>query len=265
MKTKLLSLIFTTVLLSSISFAQTKVWDFGNDTTNWPLSAGIGNNPIVVDNLGLYPIATNTNFGAVTANTYTFAADGFSSVKRFQLNGGGGAAVGTYLPTQRYLFFDVSGPCTVKVWFRTSSAGARSLFITNGSTLIATAGTDATGASGDPFILTGSVTAAGRIYVYGDQAQNLYKMTVTGATVATSLGTTDFQSESTVNVFSNGNQISIGNVLSSTEVKVYNMNGALVKSLNTDADTSFELLSAGVYIVNVSSAEGQKAVKVAIK
>lgn len=265
MKTKLLSLIFTMVLTSSITNAQTKTWDFGNDTTNWPLSSGIGSSELIVDNLGLFPIPTNANFGAVTENNYTFAADGFTAVKRFQLNGGGSPAAGTYLPTQRYLYFTASGACTVKIWFRTGGSGSRNLFITDGTNLIATAGSST---SGDGIILTGSVSAAqaaaGKIYIYGDQASNLYKMTVTGATVTT-LNVNDFKAGSSVNIFCKGNQVHISNVISNTQVDVYSLTGALVKSFKTDADTSFDSLNTGIYIVNVTSAEGKKAVKIAIR
>jgi len=266
MKTKLLSLIFAMVLTSSITNAQTKTWNFGNDTTTWPQGAGIGSNELVIDNLGLFPTPTNTNFGAVTANAYTFTADGFTAVNRFQLNGGGSPAAGTYLPTQRYLYFTASGACTVKVWFRTGGSGARNIFITDGTNLIATAGSST---SGDAFILTGNVTAAqaaaGKIYIYGDQASNLYKITVTGATVTTTLGINDLKAGSAVNVFSNGKQVHISNVISNTQVDVYSMTGALVKSFKIDADTSFDSLNPGFYIVNVQSEEGRKAVKVVMQ
>lgn len=269
MKTKLLSLTLMTMLFSSITIAQTKTWDFGNDATTWPLSAGIGNDPMVVDNLGLYPIATNTNFGAVNASAYTFVADGFSSTRRFQTNGGGSPSSGTYLPTQRYLYFNATGACTVKVWFRTGSAGARKVYITDGTSLIASAGADATGASGDPFILTGAVTAAqataGKIYIYGDGAVNMYKITVTGATVNTpSLANTDFQT-SQVKVYSTGSQIYLANITSKTKAEVYTITGALVNSVSTEADTNFSVPTAGVYIVNVSSAEGKKSVKLVVQ
>ncbi|MFN3754679.1 T9SS type A sorting domain-containing protein [Flavobacterium sp.] len=264
MKTKLLSLILITVLFTSISNAQTKVWDFGNDTTTWPLSSGIGINPMVVDNLGLYPIPTNTNFGAVTANSSTFP-DGFTSVNRFQMNGAGYPS-GPFqaMPTQRYLFVDVSGACTIKVWFRPGSNGAvRTMYVTNGTVAIGQESSN-TGANLDPTILTAAVPSAGRYYIYGDTACNLYKVSVVGATVNTTLSNNDFQ-QSLVNVFSNGKQISVSNVISNTQVDVYSITGALVKSFNTTSDTSFDFYTAGLYIVNVKSAEGQKSVKVAIQ
>lgn len=266
MKTKLLSLLLTTVLFTGSINAQTKTWDLGNDTTHWPLTAGIGSSEMVVDNLGLFPTTSNTNFGAVNASPYTFTAlDGFSAANRWQLNGGGSAAAGTFLPTQRYLYFTATGACTVKVWFRTGGSGARNMLITDGTSLIATAGSST---SGDAFILTGNVTAAqaaaGKIYIYGDTANNLYKITVTGATVNTTLATQSFN-QSKLNVVAANKQVNISNVTSNTEVNVYNMTGALVKTLKIDADTTFDLPNSGLYVVNVKSAEGEKSVKVAIK
>ncbi len=266
MKTKLLSLSLIMVLFSSISNAQTKTWDFGNNTTTWPLSSGIGSEEIIVDNLGLYPIATNTNFGAVTANNATFT-DGFTATQRFQMNGGGSAPAGTFMPVQRFLHFNVSGACTVKVWFKTGSGGAtRTIFVTNGSALVGSA-TSNSGGNTDAAIVTASYTGgAGKLYIYGDSACNLYKVEVTGATVtAATLGTDDFKAGSTVKVYSTGKQIYVSNVLSDTQVDVYSMTGALVKSIKTNSDTNFDFLNAGVYIVKVKSVEGEKSVKVAIQ
>ncbi len=76
----------------------------------------------------------------------------------------------------------------------------------------------------------------------------------------TSLGTDDFQSSSSVNVFANSDNITISNVKSNTKVLVYSLNGALVKSLVTDTDTNFNL-NAGVWIIVVKAADGQKVVK----
>lgn len=262
MKKKLLLL--SLVVFATISSAQTKVWDFGNDTTTWPLSAGIGSSEMVVDNLGLFPIPTNTNFGAVTANSYTFTADGFTAVNRFQLNGGGSAGT-SFLPTQRYLYFTATGACTVKIWFRTGGSGSRNMFITDGTSLIATAGSST---SGDGIILTGNVSAAqaaaGKIYIYADQSCNLYKLEVTGATVNTTLSSDSFQSELKADVFTSNNQVAVSNITEATEINVYSITGQLVKSLNTTTDVNFELNTSGFYIVNMKSSEGQKSVKIAL-
>lgn len=270
MKKKLLLLILP-VLFTALSInAQTKVWDFGNDTTNWPLSAGIGNNEIVKDQLGLFPIASNTNFGAVTASGATFT-DGFTSVNRFQLNGGGGGTLGNLLPTQRYVYFTVDGACTVKVWFKTGSNGsARTVLCTNGSELLGS-GTSIGGITPvDLVIFTANVSTAqaavGKIYIYGDtQSSNLYKIEVTGANVTTpALSTSSFQKELDITVYAKYNKIFLSNIKSSTKVNVYNVLGALVKSAQADADTSLDI-NSGVYIVNAKSADGEKSVKVIVQ
>ena len=264
MKTKLLFTTLLMVLFTSVTNAQSKTWNFGNDTATWPLGAGIGNNPVVVDNLGLYPIATNTNFGAVTANTASFS-DGFTAVNRFQMNGGGYPS-GAFqaMPTQRFLFMDVSGACTVTVWFKTGSNGAvRTMYVSDGTAAVGSAATN-TGANADLVILTANYTgAAGRLYIYGDTACNLYKVTVTGATVNTTLANDTFQ-KSLTNVFSNGKQVFVSNVTSETQVNVYTMTGSLVKSVTATSDINFEL-NQGFYIVNVKSEQGEKSTKVVVE
>ncbi|UPQ78836.1 T9SS type A sorting domain-containing protein [Flavobacterium azooxidireducens] len=260
MRKKLLSFVLPILFFGTIVNAQTKIWDFGNDTATWPLSGGIGNTPMVVDNLGLFPLpAGNINFGAITGNNATFP-DGYTATQRFQMNGAG-YPTGPFqvMPTQRYLFIDVSGACTVKVWFRPGSAdAARTIYVTNGTTVIGQA-TSAT-SGGDQTILTAAVPATGRYYIYGDTACNLYKVEVTGATVNTSLSLENLN-KLTTNVFGAGNQVYVQNVVSNTEVKVYGITGALVKSFNTTSDVNFEL-NKGLYIVNVKSEEGEKSVKV---
>jgi hypothetical protein len=264
MKRKLLYSILTTVLFAGAMSAQTKTWDFGNDTTTWPLTTGIGSNEIVVDNLGLFPIATNTNFGAVNASGATFS-DGYTAVNRFQLNGAGFPS-GPILtmPTQRYLFIDVSGACTVKVWFKTGSNGsARTMYVSNGTTIVGSESTN-TGSNVDLAILTANYTgSAGRLYIYGGAACNLYKVEVTGATVNTTLSNDSFNSEISANVFTNGSQVSIANLVSETTVNVYSINGQLVKTLLTSTDVDFEL-NQGIYIVNLESTEGKKSIKLIV-
>jgi hypothetical protein len=270
MKKKLLLLILPMLFTALSVNAQTKVWDFGNDIVTWPLSAGIGSNEIVKDQLGLFPIATNTNFGAITASAATFT-DGYTAVNRFQLNGGGGGTAGNLLPTQRYLYFTVDGACTVKVWFKTGSNGsARTVLCTNGTTLLGS-GTSIGGATPvDLVIFTATISAAqaavGKIYIYGDTtANNIYKVEVTGANVTTpALATQNFQKELDITVYTKQNKIFLSNLKSTTQVNVYNVLGALVKTAQVDADTSLDV-NSGVYIVNAKSADGEKSVKVIVQ
>jgi hypothetical protein len=272
MKKKLLLLILP-MLFAAISVnAQTKTWDFGNDTTKWPLTAGIGSNEMVVDQLGLFPISTNTNFGAITASGASFT-DGYTAVNRFQLNGGGGGTAGNLLPIQRYIYFTVDGACTVKVWFKTGSNGsARTVLCTNGTTLLGS-GTSVSSLPGpavDLVIFTANISAAqaavGKIYIYGDTtSSNLYKVEVTGANVTTpALATKNFQKELDVTVYAKNSKIFLSSVKSSTKVNVYNVLGALVKTAQFDADSSLDI-NSGIYIVNAKSTDGEKSVKVIVK
>lgn len=267
MRTKLLSAALTMMLFTGITTAQTKTWDFGNDTTTWPLGAGIGNDEIIIDFLGLHPIATNTNFGAVTANNATFT-DGFTAVQRFQMNGGGSPTEGTKMPTQRYLFIDVDSDCDVKVWFKTGSNDAtRTIFVTDGVDVMGS-GTTNDGTNLNDAIFTAHYSSAtgGRLYIYGDAACNLYKVSVSGANVTT--GATsgiDSNIYSTANVFAAGKQVFVSNVKSKTQVDVYTVVGALVRSFETSEDTSFDSLTTGMYIVTVKSEEGQKSVKLVVQ
>lgn len=268
-------MLFTALSLN----AQTTVWDFGNSTSSingaasissWPVTTGIGSTEIVVDKLGLFPIATNTNFGAVNASAASFT-DGYTAVNRFQVNGGGGGTAGNLLPTQRYVYFTVSGACTVKVWFKTGSNGsARTVLCTNGTTLLGS-GTSIGGASPvDLVIFTATISAVqaavGKIYIYGDTASsNLYKIEVTGASVTTpTLANKSFQKELDITIYTKQNKIFLSNLKSKTQVNVYNVLGALVKTAQVDADTVLDI-NSGVYVVNAKSAEGEKSIKVIVQ
>jgi pectin methylesterase-like acyl-CoA thioesterase len=77
---------------------------------------------------------------------------------------------------------------------------------------------------------------------------------------ADALANTTFQSSTTVNAFANKNKIEITNVKSTTTVNVYNITGALIKSFETNSDTSFNM-NAGLWIVSVKNNDGQKTFK----
>jgi hypothetical protein len=74
------------------------------------------------------------------------------------------------------------------------------------------------------------------------------------------LGTNKYQVNSSVNAYAYKNNIVVSNVKSKTKVLVYGINGALVKSFETNADTNFDL-KAGVWIIVLKAADGQKSVK----
>lgn len=290
---KTLLLLISSMLFSTAINAQNTVWDFGLGTTTLNSGTPVSNTWLLADNTGVPstdPVTTiqksllnftghttsGTLFGIFATSSKTFS-DGYGPTTNgsCKTGGGGGAVAGTYLPLVRYFSFNVSGACTVKVWIRHGSASGvdRNVYITNGTALLGTGSVVNTTQIGSPAadnplsntIATGTVTSAGPVYIYGDNALYVYKIEVSGATVNTpSLANNNFQQESSVSVFSNGKQVNVANVTSETQVNVYNMTGALVKSFATSTDQNFDL-NSGFYIVNVKSAEGQKSVKVLVK
>lgn len=158
-----------------------KVWDFGNDAVTWPTSTGIGTTSIVVDNLGLFPISSSTNFGAVNNNSQTFS-DGFVATRRFQMNGPGYPGAFQVLPTQRYLYMGVSGSCTIKLWFITGFNGvSRTMYVTDGVNVLGSQSSSIGNAILEVNYTGGPTT----LYIYGSAACNLYKLEVCGALVST--------------------------------------------------------------------------------
>lgn len=270
------SLLFAaaSMLFSAISLnAQTTTWDFSNDATNWPLSAGIGTSPVVKQGLGLFPITTNTNFAAVTNSSQVSFSDGYVATgNRLQTNGGGAVTAGTYKPTQRYFFIETSGPVTFKAWYKAGSAGSvRTAFVSDGNqTLYGSAATSPAATPADTAILTVNIPTAGTFYVYTDTAINFYKMEVSGANVITTLNSNQLATSETgagkvtANIFASGDKVYLSNITGNTKVNVYTANGALVKTLDTKSDLNFAL-KTGMYIVNIQTEKGVKSQKVLVK
>lgn len=239
-----------------------KTWDFGNDTVHWPLNSGTGVADKTIDELGLYGKADGSilNMGAITAAAYTFS-DGYAGANRLQLNGSGYTSSTGFvtLPTQRYLYFDVAGKADVTVWFRSgSNSSSRTVYVTNGAAVLAQATTDAAGTG---VIFTAHKTTAGteRIYIYGDSACNIYKITVNGATMATGSS-----AKNATKIFASGSEVYVSGITAPTRVSVYSINGTLVKNMDSKSDVSFHL-SSGVYLINTQSDKGINAQKVVVK
>ena len=74
------------------------------------------------------------------------------------------------------------------------------------------------------------------------------------------LGTDEVASVVSTNVRAVDNRIYVSNVKTATEVNIYSITGALVKSFKTNEDTNFEFKS-GLWIATVKTEEGQKSVK----
>ncbi|MFG6687287.1 T9SS type A sorting domain-containing protein [Mariniflexile sp. HNIBRBA6329] len=61
-----------------------------------------------------------------------------------------------------------------------------------------------------------------------------------------------------------GNRIYVSNVKSTSEINIYSITGALVKSFKTNEDTNFSFQS-GLYIATIKTFEGAKSVKLLMK
>lgn len=255
-------------VLSSVTYANAqKVWDFTNDTTNWTTSTAGYTANTVKDNLGIYPgvTITTTPIGGIIPATVTFS-DGFAATRYFRM--GQASVFAGNKPTERYLYFTPAAAGTIKIWFTSGGGGSRSVKVTDGTTEI---GSASSANSTTPAILEVPFTqTSGTIYIYTSVGTgvNIFKIQVTGATGTTpligTLGTDDFDTESAAVVFSSGKEVFVSNVKSSTQIDVFSLTGALVKSFQTDTDVSFGL-NTGLYVVKAKSAEGQKSTKIVVR
>jgi len=118
--------------------------------------------------------------------------------------------------------------------------------------------------SGQLYEIHITADVAGKYTIYDSQFKlslyRAYRGNVTNAL----LGNKSFQKELDVTVFAKDSKIFLSNIKSSTKVEVYNVLGSLIKSAQTDADTSLDI-NSGVYIVKAKSAEGEKSVKVIVQ
>lgn len=254
-KTLLVS--FLSIFSFALVHAQTTTWDFGTDAESWPLTTGYSNG--VYHNLGLYACAPDAetkveNLGATTANSSTWG-DGYKSTNRFQLNGAGyGAVTGFVLtPTQRFVYFDVNGDSDVKIWFRGgNSSSDRTIYLTDGTNVVK----QEESLKGVVSILEGSYRGtATRLYIYGDAACNLYKITATNVGI-----TTEYTSGIDQITFSDDLYIDQNNLINNTglSAEIYSVSGIRLLSSSV-ASLSLNELPKGIYIVRVAG------IKAAIK
>jgi len=258
MKQKLLFIIFPVLLFAATLQAQNHVWDF----STWPDNATALTVDTTYDGLTQVP-GGGSSFGIVEANSSTWfvgTANEYISTKRWKPGGNSGIDPSggvDFMPTRRYLTFPVSGPISIKLWFRQSGTSIpRDLWVTDGTAEV----THFTGIDGDTspqYIEANYTGGAGNLYVlFAGNAYNMYKIEISD----TLLGTGDFNSAMTTNLKAIGHRIYLSDVKSNTEVNIYSITGALVKSFKTNEDTNFSFKS-GLWIATVKTAEGQKSFK----
>lgn len=271
MKKTLLYLIFPVLFSVASVNAQTTTWTFDN-TTTWPVSGIASGGPaVVIEKLGCVPHTTSTNLFAAQQTTTIGYGDGTSYTSIIKTNGSGGAS--NYTPTLRYFYFNIDGNATVKVWFKhgsNSTTGTRTLFLSKDGSPDTPGVSTLVGSTPVEVASTGilnytTTTGAGKYYLYGDNSLYISKIEVTGANVTTpALSTKNFQKELDITVYAKQNKIFLSNLKSKTQVNVYNVLGALVKTAQVDSDSSLDI-NSGVYIVNAKSADGEKSVKVIVQ
>ena len=193
-KTLLFTALVAITFFSINAQGTTKIWNFGNNTTLFPVSPGIGAGPdrsVYVDGLGIHTgTVTNTNMGAVNASAKNFISSTLgeiSFINRFQFQGGGYSGSSTadltpteLLPTQRYLTVSVGGNSTLYfIGITGSNPSERRMFVTNGTSLVGTIVFPAT-SSGDLSDATIQYTGqATTLYIYGNSACYLYYLSAT--------------------------------------------------------------------------------------
>lgn len=265
MKKKLHYLILPILFFTLGLNAQNKVWDFGNDTANWPVNPNAITVDTTVDGLTQVP-GGGSSFGIIEPNSATWFAgtdQEYTSINRWKSGGNSGIDPSdgtTFYPTRRYLTFPVDGPVAVKIWFRQGGTSLpRDLWVTDGTAEV----THYIGLGDtDPQYIEANYTgAAGNLFVlFAGNAYNLYKLEISN----TLLGTNDLNTVVSTNIRAIKDKIYVTNVRSGSKINIYGLTGALIKSFETTNDTDFSL-NTGFYIATITTSEGQKSVKLLVQ
>lgn len=282
MKKTLLYLIIPMLFASASVNSQIKVWDFGGET---------------VANFGSYtfqnmisPTAMNTWYGGtVVAGTTGVTlpasldittgllrwAGGVNSdrlrvldtnISRYDTGASAGTADYSYLTGRMYVN---SSSGTGRGLFITLTAGQQITVIAradaDGSTLNFNTQTAPLNLAMTEYHFTATTAGEYQLFASTGGKVSYYRLYLGNVTTpTTALGVKSFQKVSDVNVYSKESKIFLSNIKSKTQVSVYNVLGALVKSINADGDVSLDI-NGGVYIVNAKSADGAKSVKVIVQ
>ncbi len=239
------SLLFVTIAILLSIGLNAQEWNFGNDSVNFPIYAGVpAGTTVTIQGLSITAGTTPANMGQVEASVKTYQTTTYHH--RFKFNGGGytGASATDLvplvnMPTQRYISFAVAGNSTIKVHGITgSSTSARKLFVTTGATYIGAmdmpTGSEITEAT---LNYTGPATT---LYVFCNASINLYLLKVSPITSVKVI-------PSDIGISFNGTQILNTKGM---KLEVYNASGMLItRSCSSIPTGNFP---KGVYIVRVA-------------
>jgi hypothetical protein len=211
--------------------------------------------------LVLYDKALNNT---INTSAVTPVFNGATKSGRLAFNGTGSAI-------RRYFTITLKAGQTITIYWKSNSTSAGNLTVTPAasSSVANTLAYNATAATSE--MRTSKLTAdvAGD-YTIGDYAgkmetYRIYDADVNaGINLTSTLSTNNLNKGASLDVFSIKNNVYLTRIISDTQIKVYSVNGALIKSIRASENTNFEL-ATGVYIVNAKSAEGEKSVKVLVK
>ncbi len=298
MKTKLLSIILPMFLFTLVSNAQTKVWDFGAN----PMGTGFTDMITVANQTTCTLFTTGSLTGgadashqvaALTASATfgellinTFAGDRWRSdnaslvlydsqlnnnaitpVFTGATNSGRLAFNGTGSAVRRYYSITLAANETATFYYKSNviAAGNWTVTVPAGSSVAATAAIPAVTNVYDMRTLKITADIAG-VYTIGEYVNKpeMYRIYLGDVNAGINLSNKNFEGDASLDIFSIKNLVHITNINSNTQIDVYSMTGALVKSVQAVSNTSFEL-NAGFYIVKAKSAAGEKTVKVSVK
>ena len=297
MKRKLLLLFLPVLFAGTITQAQTKVWDFGAN----PMGSGF-TDMITIANQTVCPLFTSgsltggvdaghqvatltasASFGELTINTLAgdrWRSDNASLVLYdSQLNNNSITPVFTGATKSGRLAFNGTGNATRRYYTITLAAGETVTYyfkvnVTNTANFTVTVPAGSAVATSKAYAAVTNVYDMRTLKITADVAGNytigdyvnkpeMYRIYLGDVNAGINLSTDDFEKDLSLDIFSIKKQVHVTNVISDTQIQVYNLGGALVKSFKASENTSFEL-NSGVYIVKAQSAEGLKSVKVLV-
>jgi hypothetical protein len=289
MKKTLLYLILPMLFAATSVNAQIKVWDFGGATVE-DFGGYTFQNMINITNVGGVDVipqnawyAVGTTAGATAVNLPA-AIDittgllrwtgGVNSDRLRVLNTaitrwdtGASAGTGNYSYLTGRIYVNSAGATSRGLWV-TLTAGQEITLIAradaDGGTLNFGTETASLNLAMTEYHFT--ATTAGEYQIFGSVGKpSFYRLYLGNVTTpTTNLATKSFQKELDITVYAKQNKIFLSNLKSKTQVNVYNVLGALVKTAQVDSDSSLDI-NSGVYIVNAKSADGEKSVKVIVQ
>lgn len=294
MKQKLLLSIFSMLLFATTMQAQIKVWNFATNTlagydnlldsnakveallyvgTGGAIAAsGAANTGNLIGSFG--NAATDKVFyvndlsgdrfrGDVTGITlYNIETKSIFSNFWADTEWGRMYSNGSGSNTRRYYGFNLTAGDVISLYYYVDNAGATNTMNVETPSGSSTFNVDNSGGIvGQFYQITATETG---LYKFYCSDFKLCMGRIYEGDVNLTLGINDKRSPVTTNIQAVSNRIYVTNVKTSSEVNIYNITGALVKTFKTNSDTDFSLKS-GLYIATVKTVEGQKIVKLLMK